>query len=73
MEMLNRRLEEARQARLDRAKGEIAARVACVCGHLSPEEFDALVTRMAEVQIKFTMRRSLDMFPPREDDPTGRG
>jgi hypothetical protein len=30
---------------------------------MSPEEFDVLVSQMAEVQIKYTLRRSGDLFP----------
>lgn len=30
---------------------------------MSPVEFDELVTQMAEVQIKYTLRRSADLFP----------
>ena len=30
---------------------------------MSPAEFDELVTQMAEVQIKYTLRRSADLFP----------
>ncbi|MGH7637442.1 MAG: hypothetical protein ACREOK_07300 [Gemmatimonadaceae bacterium] len=65
--MLNRRAEHVRQDRVTRAKNEIAARIRCVCDGMSAEEFDRLVSDMAEVQIKFSLRRSTDMFPdPRE-------
>ena len=68
--MLNRRVEQLRQERVTRAKNEIAARIQCVCGGMTAEEFDRLVSDMAEVQIKFSLRRSTDMFPdprtPRE-------
>jgi hypothetical protein len=61
--VLNRRREILRQDRLTRTKLEIAERIRCVCAGLSPEEFDALVSQMAEVQIKYTLRRSGDLFP----------
>jgi hypothetical protein len=61
--VLNRRIEALRQERLDRTKSEIAARIRRVCGGMSPEDFDVLVSQMAEVQIKYTLRRSTDMFP----------
>ena len=68
VEMLNRRMEEVRRGRLERAKAEIAARISCVCGHMSPEQFAELVTHMAELQIKYTLRRSRDLFPE-PDEP----
>lgn len=61
--VLNRRSESVRQDRLNRAKLEIAERIRCVCPGMSAEEFDALVSHMAEVQIKYTLRRSTDLFP----------
>ena len=70
MGVLNRRAEHVRQDRVTRAKSEIAARIRRVCGEMSAEEFDRLVSDMAEVQIKFSLRRSVDLFPdpraPRE-------
>lgn len=66
--MLNRRMEEVRRDRLERAKAEIATRISCVCGHMSAEQFDELVTHMAELQIKYTLRRSRDLFPE-PDEP----
>lgn len=67
--MPNRRFEEARVALLRRAKGEIATRIARVCGDMSAPDFDALVTHMAELEIKYAMRRSEDLFPDLKDDP----
>jgi len=61
--VLNRRIDALRQERLDRTKTEIAARIRRVCDGMSPEEFDALVSDMAEVQIKYSLRRSTDLFP----------
>lgn len=61
--MLNRRIEQLRQERLDRAKTEIAERIRSVCTTMAPEEFDRLVSDMAEVQIKYSLRRSTDLFP----------
>jgi hypothetical protein len=61
--VLNRRIDALRQERLDRTKSEIAARIQRVCGAMSPEEFDVLVSHMAEVQIKYSLRRSTDLFP----------
>jgi hypothetical protein len=61
--VLNRRSENIRQDRLNRAKTEIAERIRRVCAGMSEEEFDGLVSHMAEVQIKYTLRRSGDLFP----------
>ena len=61
--VLNRRSEIIRQDRLNRAKLEIAERIRCVCTEMPAEEFDVLVSHMAEVQIKYTLRRSGDLFP----------
>jgi hypothetical protein len=61
--VLNRRIEKLRAERLNKAKTEIAERIRCVCTGMTPEEFDALVHHMAEVQIKYTLRRSTDLFP----------
>ena len=61
--MLNRRIEALREERLNRAKSEIAERIRRVCAGMSPEDFDVLVSHMAEVQIKYSLRRSTDLFP----------
>lgn len=66
--MPNRRFEEARAALLRRAKGEIAQRIAQVCGDMSAPDFDALVTHMAELEIKYALRRSEDLFPDLVED-----
>jgi hypothetical protein len=60
---MDRRRQESRQERFDRTKQEIADRLATACGDLPSEEFDDLVTQMAEIQIKYTQRRSADLFP----------
>lgn len=67
--MLNRRIEALREERLNRAKAEIAERIRRVCTGMSPEEFDVLVSHMAEVQIKYTLRRSSDLFPDGQGGP----
>ena len=61
--VLNRRLDALREERLNKAKTEIAERIRGVCTDMSPEDFDTLVTHMAEVQIKYSLRRSSDLFP----------
>lgn len=64
--VLNRRIEQLREERVTRTKNEIAARIRGVCGQMPPEEFDRLVSDMAEVQIKYSLRRSTDLFPDQE-------
>ena len=61
--VLNRRIDALRQERIERTKSEIAARIRRICDGMSPAEFDALVSDMAEVQIKYSLRRSTDLFP----------
>jgi hypothetical protein len=62
--MVERRSIEARKARLAEAKSEIAIRVRRVCASLSEAEFDELVTRMAEIEIRYVMRREDDSLGP---------
>lgn len=69
--MLNRRIETLREERLNRTKAEIAERIRCVCREMPAEEFDVLVSHMAEVQIKYTLRRSSDLFPDGRDGRRG--
>jgi len=57
-----RRVEAARESILLREKQSIAERVRCVCQWMTEPEFDALVTRMAEISIRFRLRRISDYF-----------
>jgi len=56
-----------RQGLLDRVKAKIADRIQRACAHLSPADFDALVTRMAHVEIKYSTRRTADLFEGASD------
>lgn len=47
--------ERERSIAVASAKREIAARVRPVCDHLCDEEFDALVQRMAEIDVHFRL------------------
>jgi hypothetical protein len=67
---VERRRREIREARLESTKAEIAERVRNICVGLSPEEFDALVTRMASVKIKYALRRTADFVNERIDEPS---
>lgn len=53
---MERRSEPVRADHLVRAKASIASRLARVCSDLPKEEFDALVERIALVEIKYAMR-----------------
>jgi hypothetical protein len=58
--MLEKRKAEAIAA----ARREIARRIARFCNSLSPEEFDALLDRMAHVQWKYDMMPIIAEPPP---------
>jgi hypothetical protein len=60
---VERRRQESRPERLERTKREIAERLERLCRDMPPEDFEDLVTHMAQVQIKYTLRRSADLFP----------
>jgi hypothetical protein len=60
---VDRRRQETREERLQRTKRSIAERLAPVCHQMPREEFDALVAHMAELQIRYALRRSEDLFP----------
>ena len=47
--------ERERSIAVANAKREIAARVRPVCDHLCDTEFDALVQRMAEIDVHFRL------------------
>jgi hypothetical protein len=60
--MQERRVEVVRRELLDRVKARVAARIQSVCSHLPDHEFHALVTRIAEIEIKYSTRRRDDLF-----------
>lgn len=60
---VDRRRQESRQERFERTKKDIADRLAASCADMPSDEFDDLVTHMAELQIKYMQRRSADLFP----------
>lgn len=73
--ILERRNLAHRTQALERARQDIAPRVRRVCAHLRDEEFDRLVTRMAEIDLKYRMRRidyDLSLFMVRERRSQGR-
>jgi hypothetical protein len=53
----DRRVEPARTEVLMSVRSTIAERVRPFCEHLSEDEFDALVSRMALIEVKYTRRR----------------
>lgn len=54
----DRRVEPTRSALLGRTRSAIARRLGPVCGDLDASEFDALVERIANVEIKYAQRRA---------------
>jgi hypothetical protein len=59
---MERRAESFRRELLERVKARVADRIRSVCTHMSDGEFDALVTRIAQVEIKYSTRRAEDLF-----------
>jgi hypothetical protein len=45
--------DEGRSARVREVSADVALRLACVCAELSPDDFAALVRRIAEVTVKY--------------------
>jgi hypothetical protein len=64
---MNTRHELSRQTSLERARASIEKRLKRVCADMPAEEFQQLVTRMANIQVKYTTRRGEDLFPSRND------
>lgn len=60
--MSERRWDPGRTERLNRLKQEIAERLRRVCQEWPAEEFDLLVTRAAEIDIKYRMRTRRDVL-----------
>lgn len=60
---MERRVDAARTALFLKTKLAIGKRLERSCRHLAREEFDALVERMALVEIKYSMRRGELAFP----------
>ena len=60
---MDRRTEPARSALFVKTKLAIARRLDRSCRHLDPREFEALVDRMALVEIKYSVRRGELVIP----------
>jgi hypothetical protein len=60
---VDRRRQESREERFERTKREIVARIGQSCQAMSANDFDEMVTHMAELEIKYKLRRSADLFP----------
>ena len=64
---MDRRAEPHRSKRLERAKEDIVRRLRSICAGMSDAEFDALAEQMAELEIKYALRREkFDIRPMRE-------
>jgi hypothetical protein len=59
--MVERRVEPARTERVERMKEEIRDRLKGLCCHFPQAELDALVERMAILEIKYTQRAELTL------------
>jgi len=51
--MIKGEMERLKAEALSRARAQIAERIARFCKNLSPEEFDALLDRMAGIHCKY--------------------
>lgn len=61
--MEERRDKYGRHVRFERVKAELAERLRRVCAHMNEKEFDLLLERMATFHVKYTLRKSIDVFP----------
>lgn len=53
---MDRRVHGVRQALVVNTRTSIAERIRAVCAHLPADEFDRLVERMAQIEIKYAAR-----------------
>jgi hypothetical protein len=60
-----RRLMEVRETTYQRVRESLMRRLGPVCSHMQPHEFDELVHRAAEIQIKYEVRRAHALPPER--------
>ena len=51
--------DQSGRSRLAELYADVERRLARVCAHLSPEDFDALVLDIAHVKLKYEQRRAL--------------
>ena len=59
--MSERRVEPARTERVERMKGEIRERLEGLCCQFPSDELDALIERMAVLEIKYTQRAEMTL------------
>jgi hypothetical protein len=71
--MVDRRVEPARTERVQRMKAAIAARLEGVCCNFPREEFDAMVERLAVLEIKYTQRAEVALAGFIRFTSSGRG
>ena len=60
--MEERRDKYGRYVRFERVKADLAERLRNVCAHMTEQDFNALIERMATFHVKYTLRRTID-FP----------
>ena len=70
---MNRRHEETRRLIFDNTRRRLEDRLKRVCGDLSSAEFDRLLDRMTTIEIKYSVRRRANHFPPRNGGGSGGG
>ena len=54
---MERRHEEVRRGRLDRKKADVSGRLRPYCPHMTEDEFNAFAEQVAEIDIKYALRR----------------
>ena len=59
-----KRVEAARRELLDSTRRRVAERLQPVCDFMSREEFHDFVTHVAELEIKYSMRRAAALMRP---------
>ena len=58
----DRRVQPARQDRFDREVAETRTRLQRVCANWAPDDFERFLVRVAQIRLKYLMRRSEDLF-----------
>lgn len=60
--MQNRRLVPMRTEIVERTRAAVAGRIKRVCEHLPEQEFESLVARIADIEIRYALRREDAFF-----------
>ena len=65
---MERRALKKRAELFERTKADIAKRLRAVCASSPHEEFQALIARMATLNIKYSQRRDILLFAELQND-----